>query len=106
MFKYCLVLVSLMILSGCEQYSRQKQEVVTVKIVAVQKESTEWGCVGTDYKTVVHINETGYRDEMCGHLGAVGDEFKACLVTQSIDPISNGLRRFCSEPAAPSQEVK
>lgn len=93
--KLLIVFISFGLLVGCGDVIGQKKEVVTLKILKVQKEDTEWGCIGTDYYIIVEVKELGIRDKMCGDLGNAGDEFKGCFVSNSIDPVNNGLRRYC-----------
>ena len=92
--KFILTLCLLSCLIGCTQ----KQEVVTLKIVAIEQEDPEaWGCINTDSKAVVEVVEYGNRFTLCGNYGEVGDVFKGCLVTESFDPLNNGLARFCTK---------
>ena len=94
--KLLTLFISFGLLVGCgSNISEQKKEVITLKILKVVKEDTKWGCIGTDYYTLVEVKELGFRDKMCGDLGNAGDEFKGCFVSNSVDPVNNGLRRYC-----------
>ena len=95
--KSLLIFVLILSLTGCGYEDDVKQEIVTLKVIEVQKETTEWGCVGTDVMTILEVKEKGFRVEWCGKWGEKGDEFKGCFESGhgSMTRELNGVKRFC-----------
>lgn len=89
--KLLLTLSLAIMMSGCSQ----KQEVVTLKILDIRPDPA-WGCIDADFRTLVEVKELGIRTEVCGKKGEIGEQFKACWVTGSFDPMSDGLRNYCN----------
>ena len=94
MIKLFLTPLVALLIVGCGEPT--KYQVVEVKVLQVITEDTKWGCIGTDKKTLVEVKELGFRQEICGYKGEVGDTFKACWVSGKFDPVLNGLRSYCN----------
>lgn len=84
-------IVAVILITGC---SDVKTETVEVEVIKVIEEDTKWGCIGTQHKTLVQV-ENGHREYVCDKLGQSGDKFKMCIVSGHWDSINNGLRRNC-----------
>ena len=67
-------------------------EEVTVTITRVEKERTEWGCIGVDEKTYVKTDDNRV-DSICGRWGKPGDKIKGYWKKGHPDPNVNGFRR-------------
>jgi hypothetical protein len=67
-------------------------EEVTVTIARIETEATEWGCIGTDKRTIVKT-EDNKMDDICGEWGEPGDKIKGYWKSGHPDPSANGFRR-------------
>ena len=75
-------------LSGC---SLGSEEEVSVIIIKAYTEKTNWGCIGTDFRTVIKT-EDGRVDDICGWYGEVGDIFTGTWKKGHWDHVVNGFR--------------
>ena len=84
--KKIILLVCLLTLVGCGEI-----EPVTVTIIDTYKETTGWGCIGTNQVTVVKTQH-GNVAKVCGKWGEVGETFSGWWRSGHFDPIANGFR--------------
>ena len=80
-----IILVALL-LTACNDYNYRD---VAVTVVEPTKESTEWGCIGTDDLALVEAD--GLRQQICGYYGQAGTVTKGCIINRHWDSYVNGL---------------
>ncbi len=81
------ILVLTSFLSGCNGTTVE----VEVTVTEIQKETTEWGCVGTNLRTIIKDKQHRVAS-LCGKWGEVGDVLLVKRTTGHWDPAVNGVR--------------
>ena len=85
--KITILIALLTLLSGCAE----RTPVTATIVMVTDKDSDAWGCIGTNFRTVVET-EDGHRDRICGIWGQTGDKINGYWIKGHIDPIHDGFR--------------
>lgn len=85
-----------LLLVGCDVDigRKEKSEPVDMTIVQVYQEPSRWGCLTTDWNTIIRAQD-GRTDKMCGKWGEPGEKISGCWISGNRDLLLNGFRRTC-----------
>lgn len=98
--KLTLLLLCAALLVACSKPA-VKVEHVTGTVVEVYYEPSVMGCIGTDWRTIVHLEDARVAS-VCGKIGKPGDKVRGCWESGhtnsfSDSALSNGFRLVCRE---------
>lgn len=82
------------LLAGCGKSEPVHVEVLTGTVVQEYENDSKWGCVGTDWNTVLRFDD-GRVAQLCGRFGGVGAKVRGCYYTGHFDRSHDGFRLIC-----------
>lgn len=91
--KYISAMLVALALAGCGDQVKSEYSVGTV--VQEYEESSKWGCIGSNWNTVVRFDD-GRMKKVCGRYGGVGAKVGMCYLSGHFDRSNDGWRMECN----------